>query len=230
MLFLKYLFVATIFVLSPHIAHAYTFLQVFNTTHYSINEVILDEGENLNEELKKNIITRVQAKAAGSKYQTVTAIFPFKSVGLKGTVNQKLSGLLTITNYGHGQDQVDFSTDNLYASNIGIFLNNELLMQIVNNRMISSLISEFAKLPLIFADMTVEQNAVDFRGTRYYTFKNRAYIIDAAVIDSIFYNTAQRAAVKSGCKVTLMAMPDRVSTDVPIFLSVHATINSITCP
>ena len=229
MRFLSYLLSACLFVLSSPYANAYSFTQVFNTAHYSINEVILDEGEFLNENLQKNIITKVQTKAAGSKYQTVTAIFPFKSTGLKGSVNQKLSGLLTITNYGQGQDQINFSTQNLYATNVGIFLNHELLVQIVNNRVINSLVSEFAKLPLIFADMTVEQNTVDFRGTRFYTFKNRAYVIDAAVIDSLFYTTAQRASVKSGCKVTFMAMPDRVSTEVPVFLGVHAAINSIKC-
>ena len=229
MRFLSSLFIFILLSAQTSLSEAYTLTQYFNTAHYSINEVILDEGEVLNEEVKKSIITRVTAKAEGTKYQTVTAVFPFMAAGLKGTVNQKLEGLLTITNYGKGQDQISFSTQNLYATNVGIFLNRELLVQIVNNRVIGSLTKELATLPLIFTDMIVEQNTVDFRGTRFYTFKDRAYVIDAAVIDSLFYSTAQRAAVKPGCKITFMAMPDRASTDVPVFLGVHATINAIKC-
>lgn len=208
---------------------AYSFTQFFNTPHYSVNEVILDEGEILNEATEKNIVNEVRTKAAGSKFQTVTAVFPFGSQGLKGPINQELKGLLTVTNYGQKEDSINFDKKDLHATNVGIFMNGPLLTQLVNNRVISSLIDELSKVPVIFADMELEQNSVDFRGTRFYTFKDRAYVIDAAIIDSLFYSTPQRAAAKSGCRITFMAMPDRVSADAPLFMSVHGAVNSISC-
>lgn len=211
-------------------AHAYSFKTYFETEHYAVNEVILTDKEVLDENLKKRIQKEVKAQTKGTKYQTVTGIFPTGSKGLKGAVNQKLAGLLTITNYGSGDDKVYFYERNLYAASIGITVNPDLLMQMVNNRMINPLLDELGQVPVIFADMKLELNSKDFRGTRFYTFKDRGYVVDAAIIDSLFYNEKERAAVKPGCRVTFMAMPDRVTSDFPLHMAVHGAVNSITCP
>ena len=224
----KFMLLCTVALSSCNVM-AYSFTQFFNTPHYSVNEIILSEGENLDQLTEKNIINEVRAKASGNKFQTVTAVFPFGSQGLKGPINQELKGLLTITNYGQKEDSIIFDKNNLHATNVGIFMNGPLLTQLVNNRVISSLIDELAKVPVVFADMELEQNSVDFRGTRFYTFKDRAYVIDAAIIDSLFYSTSQRIAAKPGCRITFMAMPDRVSADAPLFMSVHGAVNAINC-
>ncbi len=209
-------------------AQAHVFTQKFNTMHYSVNEVILGSGEVLDQQRQSQIVQEVQAKARGLKYQTVTAVFPPGAAGLAGNVSQPLAGLLSITNYGGG-DKVEWRTQNVYATNIGITLNTELLRQFVDNRMLTPLLGELRQMPLILAELPLELNTRDFRGTRFYTFKDRSFVIDAAVIDSLFYDAQQRTQATPGCKISMMVMPDRVSTDAPLFIGAHGTVNSITC-
>ncbi len=210
-------------------AQAYSIKPFFNTSHYSVNEVILDKGEELNQDLQANIVKSMQKLAKDEKYQSVTAVFPAGSIGLKGNVSQKLSALITITNYNHKQVQINIRTNDVYATDVGIILNKDLILSFVNNRVTSSILDEFKQLPLILTDMEIEQNTKDYRGQRFYTFKERGYVIDAAIIDSLFYDQNARAQVKPGCKVTLMAMVDRLSSDVPLFMATHASVNSIKC-
>lgn len=210
-------------------AQAHVFTQKFNTMHYSVNEVILDSGEVLDQQRQSQIVEQVQAKARGLKYQTVTAVFPPGAQGLAGTVNQPLAGLLSITNYGGG-DKVEWRTQNVFATNIGITLNADLLRQFVDNRVLSPLLSELRQMPLILADLPLEMNTKDFRGFRFYTFKDRSFVIDAAVIDSLFYNAQQRAEPIPGCRISMMVIADRISTDAPLFIGAHGTVNSIACP
>lgn len=211
-------------------SQAYSFKTFFNTDHYAVHEVILNDTEILDNALKDKLIAEVKKHSRGTKYQTVTGIFPQGSKGLGGTVNQKLAGLLTITNYGSTSDKVYFYDRNLYAASIGITVNPDLLMQMVNNRVINPLLEELGQLPVIFADMPLELNSKDYRGTRFYTFKDRGYVVDAAIIDSIFYSEKERAAVKPGCRITFMAMPDRVTADFPLHMAVHGAVNAINCP
>lgn len=210
-------------------AQAHVFTQKFNTMHYSVNEVILGAGEILDTQRQAKIVSEAQAKARGLKYQTVTAVFPQGAAGLHGNVSQPLLGLLTITNYGGG-DKIEWRTQNVFATNIGITLNTDLLRQLVDNRVLSPLLKELRQLPLILADMPLDMNTKDFRGMRFYTFKDRSFVIDTAVIDSLFYDEQQRARPLPGCKITMMVMPDRISPDVPLFISAHGTVNAITCP
>jgi hypothetical protein len=212
-------------------ADAHIFQQKFNTMHYSVNEVILGSGEVLDTQKQNKIVEEVQAKARGLKYQTVTAVFPPGAAGLAGKVGQPLAGLLTITNYGSGKGKkIEWRTQNVFATNIGIVLNTDLLRQFVDNRVIAPLLSELRGMPLILSDLTLETNTRDFRGFRFYTFKDRSFVIDTAVVDSLFYNVQQRAQVKPGCKITMMVMADNVSTDTPLFIRAHGTVNSISCP
>ncbi len=220
------LVVATFFSLE---AHAYSIKQFFNTTHYSVNEVILEKDEALTDEVQKNIVTSMQKLAQDDKYQSITAVFPTGSTGLKGNVAQKLSALITISQYKQGEANIKVLKDDVYATDVGITLNKDLLLTLANNRVMAPLLDELKQLPLILADMEVEQNTQDYRGQRFYTFKERGYVIDAAIIDSLFYDENTRAKVKNGCKVTLMAIPDRLSADVPLFMAVHASVNSIKC-
>ena len=210
-------------------SHSYTLNQFINTSHYSINEVILDRGEAFDVKTQEKITKDIETLAQGQNYQTVTAVFPAGSKGLKGTINQKLAGLLTISKYTQGPASVRVVTDNVYATDVGITLDKDLLLTFVNNRVMTPLFEELKQLPLILADMEVEQNSKDYKGTRYYTFKQRGYVIDAAIIDSVFYDEDKRENVKPGCKVTLMALVDRLSSDAPMYMAIHGAVNSIKC-
>ena len=225
---LSYLLLAGAAVCSLN-AEAFSIKQFFNTPHYSVNEVLLEPGEVFTSALQEKIVGSMQKLAQDEKYQSVTAVFPAGSAGLNGNVGQKLSALVTISQYKQGSPDIKVLTDDIYATDVGIKLDRNLLLTFVNNRVMTPLLDELKQLPLILVDMEVEQNTKDYRGDRFYTFKDRGYVIDAAVIDSLFYDENARAQVKAGCKVTLMAIPDRLSSDVPLYMAVHASVNSIKC-
>lgn len=211
-------------------AQGHVFTQKFNSMHYSVNEVILGPGETLDAARKSRIEEEEAAHARGLKYQTVTAVFPAGARGLAGTINQPLEGLLTVMNYGGKKPEVSWRTENVSATDVGIPLNRDLLRTLVDNRIISKVLTEFAGMPVIFSNLELELNRVDFRGTRYYTFKDRSYVIDTAIIDSLYYTRDQRSRVVPGCKVSVMAMVDHVLPDAPLFVTARGAVNTISCP
>ena len=105
-----------------------------------------------------------------------------------------------------------------------------MFRSIVETWLRRQVLTEFAGMPVIFSNLELELNRVDFRGTRYYTFKDRSYVIDSAIIDSLYYTRDQRSRVVPGCKVSVMAMVDHVLPDAPLFVTARGAVNTISCP
>ncbi|MBQ9275457.1 MAG: hypothetical protein IJ228_11640 [Succinivibrio sp.] len=214
-------------------AAAYEFTTRFKTQHYAVNEVILGPNDNYSSLLKNIILRDVQNHfPTGDKFQTTTAIFPYGSKGMAGTIREPTQAVLTTYNYSTDPEAAGHTfMDNVkYATDVGIYMSQRQLNTIVDNRVINDLFHELAEVPLILQDFTVDLNTVDHEGVRHLTMQQGGYIIDVAIIDSMYYTPEQMAAIKPKCKVTVLAVTDRALTaDMPYYLAMHGALNRHKC-
>ncbi len=212
-------------------AYAYQLTTPFQTDHFAINQVILDESEEFNEGLQQIIANDVTTMSQdGCKFQTVTAVFPHRSNGLSGSISEQMYGLHTFSNYGTGKAVEDFNTKSTRATDVGIYMSIKQLSDMVDNRATNKLLNELARLPLIITDFEVTAKTYDFQENLFFTFKNKALVLDFNAVDSLYYTKEQLREVKPGCKLTIMSLTDRALTvGAPIFISFHGAVNNINC-
>lgn len=212
-------------------AHAYTLQTVFKTDHFAVNQVVLDEFEELDGELEYLIIRDVQTKhRIEKKYQSTTVVFPFGSDGLTGKINTPVNGILTVANYGSGEDKIVFNKKKSTSSYAGLYVSYDFLVQMVDNRALNSLIPEILKMPLVITDIPVSLFSVDFRNNKMITSKSKAVILDINIMDSVYYKAKEMAKLKDKCKVTVLSFTDRALPDVPLYIASHGALNNMTCP
>lgn len=212
-------------------AHAYQLTTPFSSEHYAINQVILDNGEKFDDQLAQMIINDEAVNLSDGKFQTTTAIFPQQSKGMAGSINEKLLAIISVTNYGSKNNNVIVNDDARYATEIGIHFTLKQLTNMVDNRVIGKLLNELDKFPIIITDFEVMKKSVDLRKNLFYSFKNKAVIIDFNAIDSMFYDKKAMNSVKKGCKLAIMGMPDRLLSEgePPLFMAMHGAVNDINC-
>ena len=211
-------------------ASAFVISTPFKTTHYAVNQVMLGENEDFSPTLQRQIEKSIKTQDTG-KFQTTTIVFPAGSNGLAGKINEKAAAVIYYADYeGQGNGEFRVIKDNCYAAQAGISISAEQLKAIIDNRTINVLLQELPSLPLLFSDIPVSMVSRDFQKNLYYTSKNRAYLIDLRVLDSLYYTPRQLGNVRADCKISFLGIADRaVHTELPYFLSLHGTINDIKC-
>lgn len=212
-------------------AFAYKLDTVFASSKFAVHQVILDENEDLN--TLKNTITRDSQNLRRQKgyYQTSTAIFPNGSMGFRGKINQKMLAVLTVSNYGTEQDTVVFNDKVQTASEGGLYISFEQLKLFVDNKILNPLIDELqsGKLPIVMTSVPISTVGMDIKGNFYLTASNNAQIVDAMIVDSVYYPMKEIYKIRPNCTVSFLGFVDRLVNNVPAFLSMHASINTIDC-
>lgn len=218
-------------------AQAYQLQTVFKTEHYAINQVILDDYETLDAPLQSSITGDVQAQNRLNRlYQSTTVIFPAKSEGYVGKINTPVEAILSISNYGSGKDRIIFNRNVKYSSDGGIYLSFKQILEMVNQKVLSSLIKEFTQMPLVITELPVSNQGLDpTTGSYFITAVDNGVIIDLRVDDSVYYShEAFYPAngvypINKSCKVDVLVFVDRLVNNVPMFMSGRAAINRINC-
>lgn len=213
-------------------AFAYQSRTAFESPHFAIYEVILDAADTMedpNLETKITVEFLAKTKEEG-RYQTTTAIFPFGSKGLTGTINEPMLGSLTIAAYG-GEERYSFDETAKYAAFAGLALNMDMLKDFVDQKVLNNLIPELSRLPLLIKDIELERVGLDYNQTLIVDARNKAVIMDLSVIDSMFYSKEQmNTALTKGCKVDALVIIDRMLHGIPLFIHGRSSINYINCP
>ena len=212
-------------------AHAYQLTTPFSSEHYAINQVILNSGEKFDDQLIQMIVNDEAVNLSDGRFQTTTAVFPQNSRGMSGSINEKLVGIISVTNYGAKSNTVIVNDKARFATEIGIYFTLKQLTNMVDNRVIGKLLDELDKFPIVITDFEVMKKTIDYKKSLYYSFKNKAVIIDFNTIDSMFYDKKALNGVKKGCKLTIMGMPDRVLSEgePPLFMALHGAVNDVNC-
>ncbi len=186
-------------------AHAYTLQTVFKTDHFAVNQVVLDEFEELDGELEYLIIRDVQTKhRIEKKYQSTTVVFPFGSDGLTGKINTPVNGILTVANYGSGEDKIVFNKKKSTSSYAGLYVSYDFLVQMVDNRALNSLIPEILKMPLVINKIVFNKK----KSTSSYAGLYVSYDFLVQMVD----NRALNSLIPEILKMPL------VITDIPVSL------------
>lgn len=219
-------------------AHAYTFQEVFKTEHFAINQILLDENETLDTPTQASITSDIQAKNRLSRlYQSTTVIFPAGSPGYTGKINTPVEAVLSISNFGSGKDRIAFNRTMNYSCYGGIFMSFEQIIEMINQRVLNSLLPELKKLPLVLTNMPVSNQGIDPTTNAYYiTSVDEGLIIDMRIDDSVYYSRDAFYPNEGGyplndsCKVDVLLFVDRMTENLPEFISGRAAINKIVCP
>ena len=215
-------------------APAYEFHTSFASDHYAVFEVILSEGDMQKEDMSTVLSNDIKGISIQSgKYQTTTAIFPPGSKGLQSpTLQEPLEGVITYVNYSENPDNASivYNDKVKYTSNVGIYMSSEMLRSISDNMSANKILRELRQVPLVLTGMKVSISAEDYSKTRYLTIKNKAFIIDFKLIDSVYYPKEEFQNIKPNCVVELMGFADRLHYEFPLFMGMHGVLNSYTCP
>lgn len=226
-----FLSLLSIFILSTN-SYAFEFKTVFEGSKFAVNQVILTQDEQLNDSLKTAIIREAKAnQQAKGFYQTSTAVFPANSKGFLGSMNEKLLGVLTLSNYGTPEDSIFFNTNVHVASEGGLYITYDQITTMVDNRSLNPLLDDLyiAHIPLNIINMPVKIKGYDIKHNLYFTAKDNAKLIDLLVLDSAFYKFDDLERVQTDCEVSFLGFIDRMVNEVPVFLSMHGSINYINC-
>lgn len=212
-------------------AQAYETSTIFQSEHYAINQVILDKHEEFGGPIQSSITGDIQTfNRLKNLYQSTTVIFPSGSVGFTGKLNTPALGVLTISNYGSGKDRIYMNRNAKYTTFGGIYISYKQLIEMINHRVLNSLIKEFKKLPIIISDVPVSATGFDPTTSSFFvTSASDAVILDVRIDDSVFYPKEEYQKLHQNCKVDLMFFIDRIVTNIPLFMGGRAAINSIKC-
>ena len=203
--------------------HAYNIEAKFETQHYGVYQVTLNNSEIYGQSLKQIIAKDL---ASRKKFQS-TAV---GSKGMQSNIKEKMLGLITVENYdGTSSVTVNFDDRSKYASFIGIYMNFKQLAKIADNRTVNSLTSELAQVPMIIEEVPVTTVSKNYRGDLFYTVATGALVLDFQVIDSIYYDRKKLEAVTDKCKVSILSLADRYTENTPYFIGAHGAVNDITC-
>lgn len=219
-------------------AQAYKIQTVFKTEHFAINQVLLNEEETLDAPTQSAITGDIQAQNRLNRlYQSTTVIFPAGSPGYTGKINTPVEAILSISNYGSGKDRIVFNRNVRYACDGGIYLSFEQIVEMINQRVLNNLLTELKKVPVILTNMPVSNQGLDpTTGAYYMTAIDDGLIIDMRVDDSVyygreaFYPNGGAFPLNDSCKVDVLLFIDRMSDNLPVFMSGRAAINRIVCP
>lgn len=214
-------------------AQAYELTTVFKTEHYAVNQVILGHNETLDGPTESSITGDVQTQNRLDKlYQSTTVVFPTGSPGYTGKINTPVVGILSISNYGSGKDRISFNRNAQTASEGGLYISYEQLREMINQRVLNSLIGEFKRLPVVFTDVPITATGFDptSNGRSFYiTSVSDAAIIDLRIDDSVYYSMEEIHKLHKNCKVNVLTFADRMVPNIPLFISGRAAINAINC-
>ena len=211
-------------------AEAYESRTAYETEHFAIYEVILEEHESWDAELALTLSHDFKGQSAlERRYQTTTAIFPHGSKGLRGTVGEKMLGTLTYAAYGQKNGEIAFDRTANTASKAGLYLSFDMLTAFVDNKALNNLIPELAALPLVVKGIPVTLSGHDYAKARYVTAATKALLLDTRVIDSAYYPLERLDGLNEKCTVDLLFIIDRLIPGIPLFISAHGTLNGIDC-
>ena len=156
-MFKKILFPILLAFLSTQ-SFAYQWSEAFVTENFAVNEVILDVNEKLDDKIKQMLIKEISRQ---NKKQTTTAVFAHGKKGLKGTINEPLLALIQSQSYSKDL-HINFKTNNQYATDVGIYLDDKTLRLFIDNKNLHNLVLELQKLPLVLSDLNIAQSSLDF--------------------------------------------------------------------
>ncbi len=211
-------------------AQAYQFSTPYQSEHFALHQIILDEHETFDEELRYEITRQVQTQNRISKhYQSSAAVFPYGSVGLASTISEKMLGVLSISNYGTGSDQIVFNSSASSASQAGLYISFTMLRDFIDNKVLNPLLGELLRLPLIITDIPVSAVGYDQAGNFYATARNKAVILDLRLADSVYYSKQELRTLSPDCSLDALIFTERVMRDLPLFISARAAANHINC-
>lgn len=212
-------------------AQAYEIKTVFHTEHFAINQVILGQNETLDGPTQSSITGDIQTLNRSNKlYQSTTVVFPAGSPGYTGRINTPIEGVLTISNYNSNKDRIFFDTNAQYAANGGLYIGYEQLSEMINQKVLNTLIGELKDLPVVYTDVPVSGTGFDPTTNSFFvTGISDATILDARIDDSTYYTKETYYKLNKSCKVDLLFFTDRIVPNIPLFISGRAAINRITC-
>lgn len=211
-------------------ASAYELTTPCKSGHFALHQVILERYENYDEELRQDLTRDLQVQNRMNKlYQSSAAIFPYQSKGLKGTIGESMLGILSISNYATGENQITLVNANT-ASYAGLYFSFAQLKDFVDNKVLNSLFEELLRLPLMVTDIPVSAVGFDSKGSFYLTGRNKAMILDMRAEDSAYYSKDEIRAIKAGeCKIDALVFIERAAPELPLFISARAAVNNISC-
>ncbi len=212
-------------------AYAYQNRTAFESEHFALYEVILDDHEVPDAEFWYTLCKDFTAQNDTEKrYQSTVAVFPKDSQGLKGKINEKMLGTVTVASYGEGTGKAVFNDKENFATYAGLNLTFDILTNWVDQKALNSLLSELPRLPIILKNVPVTLRGTDYQRAFYITAANKAVLLDFKAIDSVFYKASDIRAINNKCTVDLMMIIDRMLPGIPLFISAHGAVNRINCP
>lgn len=212
-------------------AQAYEIKTVFKSDHFALNQAVLEEGETLDGPTQSGITGEIQTQNRLNKlYQSTTVVFPAGSSGMTGKINTPILGVLTIANYNTGKDRIFFNKKAHFSSEGGIYISFQQLQDMLNQKSLNELISEFKKLPIIFTNIPVTNTGFDPTTNSFFvTSISDGAIIDMRIDDSVFYSKQDIRSIRKGCTVSMLSFIDRMAENIPYFISGRAALNSMDC-
>lgn len=209
--------------------HAYALTSMFETKHYGVYEVILEDVENYDGNMKEIISRDIASK---KKYQSTAAIFSHNSKGMQGSIKEPMLGIITTERYDTTKKaSITFDDNAKNATYAGIYMTYNQLSKMADNKNLSQLVSELVKLPLVLSEVPVSLVSKNFKQEIYYTTQNRSFVIDFEALDSIFYTKDEIYNVRKqkDCKLNLLVIADRTINQIPFFIGSHGAVNDIVC-
>lgn len=212
-------------------AQAYELNNVFKTEHFAINQVTLGPGETLDGVTQNAITNDVRQQNRLDKiYQSTTVVVKNGAPGFKGKIKTPIEGVLTIANYGTGHDRIDFNTNVRTMINAGLYLSYDQIVEMVNQKSLSSLIPELAHIPLVITNVPVTKSSYDTTSRGFYvTSYDPAVIMDLRVADSIKYKIGPNFELNKTCRLSLLTFVDRMVDEIPVFMSGRAALIEANC-
>ena len=214
-------------------AWSYQITAPYKSAHFALYQVVLDAHERFDDSLRFEITRELQTQNRLNKsYQSSAMIFPYGSQGLKGTIGTEALGLISISNYATGNDQIVFNPNAKSASYAGLYFSFDLLTQFADNKMLNPLMQELLSLPLAVTDIPVSAAGFDSKGNFYVTARHGAILLDLRLDDSVYYTRQDIYSLKGrkNCTIDALIFTERAAADLPLFISARAAVNNISCP
>lgn len=223
------LFLASIICTS---SFAYDFKAKFQTKHFAVNEVILQKGEEADQNFLQILSKKIKLDdIKNRRYQSTTVVFNYGSNGLDGNINEKVLATISVFNYERNNPQIVINDKVKTATEAGLYMTYQFLVDMVDNRNLSTLIPELTGVPLVITQIPASQKSLDYQNNFYITSRSNALIMDINIIDSMYYTKDKWISnINPKCTVSVLGIVDRLSDGVPLFLGMHGALNNIQCP
>lgn len=212
-------------------AQAYELTTVFKTEHFAVNQVTLAPGETLDGVTQSSITNDVrQQNRMDNLYQSTTVVVKNGDPGFKGKIKTPIEGVLTIANYGTGRDRIDFNTNLRTMINAGLYISFDQIIEMVNQKSLSALLPELAKLPLVITNVPVTKASYDSTTRGYYvTSYDPAVIMDLRLADSLKYRINSKFELNNTCRLSVLTFVNRMVDEIPVFMSGRAALIDANC-